>query len=51
MHAWVDKTVTVLKGGLIDASLGSGVGYAMYFSISVNSQLIVEDSVVIPPPP
>jgi len=43
--------VTVIEGGSMDVTLTSDYGMTMNFRIEVDGEKILEDTVVIPPPP
>ena len=46
------KPITVSPSGSIDRAFGGGYGYTMEVKISIeNYGLVLEDSVIIPPPP
>lgn len=48
---WFAIDVTVIEGGSMDVKLTSDYGMTMNFQIEVDGEKILEDTVVIPPPP
>jgi hypothetical protein len=48
---WFAIDVTVIEGGSTDVTLTSDYGMTMNFQIEVDGEKILEDTVVIPPPP
>ncbi len=48
---WFAIDVTVIEGGSMDVKLTSDYGMTMDFRIEVDGEKILEDTVVIPPPP